>query len=224
MSRLTTYLRTRNPDGVMSFRNLRRLIGAIGMALPPACYLGGRLFAGLPLGPSISSYYYTNSGDLLVGALVGVGMFLVTYRGYERIDDVVSTATGLAGVGIALFPCLNRAEVRVGLFELPVAASNAVHTACAGAFFLLLAVNSMFIFTLTGADGARSPGKKKRDAVYIGCGVVILACLALLAALHARYSQDYLDTRTWVFFIETALLEAFGVSWLVKGETLFRDR
>jgi len=223
MNRLTRYLRAKNPDTIMSFTNLRLFIGVIGRALPLVCYLGGRVFAGLPLGPSISSYYYTNAGDAFVGAMIGVAMFLVTYRGYERLDDIVSSATGAMGVGIALFPCLNHAFDKVGFFNLSVGVSNVIHSASAGLFFLLLAINSIFIFTMTDDKSSMTDNKKKRNVVYVACGLVIVACLVALGVLHAFFTQDYLDGKTWVFFIETALLEAFGVSWLVKGETLFRD-
>jgi len=223
MTRLTRYLRTKNSDPIISFINLRRLIGILGMALPLVCYLGGRLFAGLPLGPSISSYYYTNAGDAFVGVLVGVAMFLATYRGYERLDDIVSTATGIMGLGIALFPCLNHAYEKVGFFNLSVGLSNVMHSTSAGLFFLLLAVNSIFIFTMTDDKARMTDNKKKRNVVYVVSGIVIIVCLVALGILQALYSQEYLDGKTWVFFLETILLEAFGISWLVKGETLFRD-
>ncbi len=216
-------LRVKNANPVMSFENLHRSIGVLGMALPLICFLGGLLVMGLKLGPSISSYYYTNVRDAFEGILVCVGLFLITYRGYERIDDIVSTSTGVFGFGIALFPCFNNAVKNTGFLRLDIGTSNTLHIICAGTFFFLLAVNSIFIFTLT--DGKKKPTRKKkiRNGIYIVSGLVIIACLILSGILHFAYGQDYLDTKTWVFILETILLEAFGISWLVKGKTLFRD-
>ncbi|MDI6800364.1 MAG: hypothetical protein QMD53_06890, partial [Actinomycetota bacterium] len=109
---VTSLLRTKVPDPVISYKNLRRLIGILGMLLPLVCYLGGRLFSGLTLQRSISFYYYTNAGDLFVGLLVAVAMFMVTYQGYEVIDDVVSSVIGFMALGIAIFPCLFSESVR----------------------------------------------------------------------------------------------------------------
>lgn len=54
--------------------------------------------------------------------------------------------------------------------------------------------------------------------------MIILVCLAILGVLNLLYTRDQLDQTVTVFILETILLEAFGVSWLVKGETLFRDK
>jgi hypothetical protein len=38
------------------------------------------------------------------------------YKGYEKIDDVINTLTGIAGLGICLFPCVTTSDVIVGTF------------------------------------------------------------------------------------------------------------
>jgi hypothetical protein len=35
---------------------------------------------------------------------------------------------------------------------------------------------------------------------------------------------DELIATVWTFVFETVMLLAFGISWLVKGETLFADK
>ena len=76
---------------VISFLALRNLIGISGMLLPIVL----TLFT--PKGEqdkvmehSISEYYYTKNGDLFVVFLSVIGVFLLTYKGYnrfwERID------------------------------------------------------------------------------------------------------------------------------------------
>ena len=216
-------MRLKNSNPVISFINLRRLIGILGMALPLVCILGGLFFARLNIQPSISFYYYTNVRDAFVGILIGVSMFLISYRGYEYIDDLISNITGLTGLGIAIFPCLNAAFEKVGFFQLEPKISNIVHAICAGAFFLLLAVNSIFIFTLTDKKRNMSKNKMRRNAIYIVCGIIILLSMLFLVVLHIKYFQEKLDTNIYVFILETIMLEAFGISWLVKGETILKD-
>jgi hypothetical protein len=63
-----------------------------------------------------------------------------------------------------------------------------------------------------------------RNVVYIVCGCVMIATLVALV-LIMRFLDDQIQERTKAVFIaETILLEAFGISWLVKGETILRDR
>jgi hypothetical protein len=218
-------LRVKNADPVISFVNLRRLIGLLGMLLPLVCFLGGALFAHLALQPSISSYYYTNVRDVFVGIMVGVSMFLISYRGYEAIDDLVSTVTGITGLGIALFPCIvTSSSIQiVGFFQLQSAVSNIFHMTSAGIFFFMLAMNSIFIFTLTDSKGHRTRNKKIRNAIYVACGVIILAALACLGILNLVLTPEQLNNTPVVFILETVLLEAFGISWLVKGQTILQD-
>lgn len=217
--------RIKNANPVISYKNLRRLIGILGMLLPVICYLGGRLFANLPLEKSISFYYYTNVRDALVGLLVGVGMFLISYNGYEKIDSLISKVTGLAAVGIALFPCLGEIPSlgKVGYFQLDPSISNIFHVASASIFFVLLALNSIFIFTLTDDKARMTKSKKIRNSIYIFCGIIILISIIALLIIQATVSQNIIDEKCIVFIVETIMLEAFGISWLVKGETIFTD-
>ncbi len=130
LTRVNSYLRTKVPSAVISYKNLRILIGILGMLLPAVCYFGGRLFACLPLQPSISFYYHTNVRDAFVGLLVAVAMFMVTYKGYENIDNIVSHIIGLAALGIAIFPCLfsETSVLPVGFFQIAPKTSNIVHS------------------------------------------------------------------------------------------------
>jgi hypothetical protein len=80
---------------------LRKLIGTLAFILPVAVLLGG-----LPgTQESISAYYHTSMRDLFVGVLLGVGFFLITYKGYDGVDTKITTAAGIAGMLIAIFPC-----------------------------------------------------------------------------------------------------------------------
>ena len=70
---------------VISFLALRNLIGISGMLLPIVLTLftpKGELDKVME--HSISEYYYTKNGDLFVVLLSVIGVFLLTYKGYDR--------------------------------------------------------------------------------------------------------------------------------------------
>src|SRR5215211_313347 len=87
---------------VISYLALRKAIGIIGFLLPFVLVIGTWIFArNFPyIRSSISSYYYSTMGDVLVGGLCAIGVFLISYKGYDspasRLpfvagkDDVVS--------------------------------------------------------------------------------------------------------------------------------------
>src|SRR5258708_1137366 len=101
------------PDSlVMSYLGLRKAIGIIGLMLPFLLAIGN--FFAQPLlrdakplrglQDSISHYYYTDMGNVFVGSLCAIGIFLLSYRGYEKHDRVAGTLACIFAVGVALFP------------------------------------------------------------------------------------------------------------------------
>jgi len=214
----------RNADMIVSYLTLRRCIGILGMALPFAVMLGGLLQSPLQIQSSISDYYYTNMRDFFVGLMCAVGLFLITYKGYDRIDNGVSIASGILAFGVAAFPTFTPTgeSLRVGIFLLDDDVSKYIHLTCACLFFALLALNSIFLFTKSD-DKPVTARKRTRNAVYVTCGVVMLASIAILAAYVAFLQSTPVARLRPVLVLETLMLAAFGFSWLVKGETLFRD-
>lgn len=212
----------------LSYVRLRRLIGVTGILLPFLCVGGAALFAGTGMQPSVSDYYQTSMRDLLVGLLVCVGALLATYRGYGLVDDVVTSLSGILAVGIAVFPFDYRtihppSHLPVGIFQLEAATSDRCHMVCAVGFFLLLAFNSLFLFTRTGPDTAPTPAKRRRNLVYRICGIAMFATLALLGIALLALPFPEVNRLCLILYGEVVLLGAFGISWLVKGETLLCD-
>jgi hypothetical protein len=159
-----------------------------------------------------------------VGMLFTVALFLISYKGYELIDDVVTNLSGVFALGIIAFPTsmFSGHVVRVGLFLVPDNVSEYIHFVFSVLFLLSLAFNSMFLFTRHG--GAPSREKRTRNLVYIVSGVVMLACIAGMIIYIAFFSHTPLSRERPVLVFETIALMSFGVSWLVKGNTLFRDK
>jgi hypothetical protein len=191
---------------VHSYLFLRRAIGLIGLALPFVLILGKQLVQGGDLVGSLSGYYYTDLRDVLVGAMCAVGVFLLAYYGHDFVDNVASTVAGLGAIGLALFPTTPDHDVTAW-----DRTSGVLHWVFAAVFFLALAY---FCLRLFPHDGEQPPGT---GVVYRVCGVVILACLVLIAVTKTFGLLPALLPALW---LESVAVWAFGVAWLVKGQTL----
>ncbi|MCA1949384.1 MAG: hypothetical protein LDL24_02355 [Treponema sp.] len=221
---------TRNRSILISYKTLRRLIGILGMALPVALIAGGFLQPGGGIQGSISAYYHTNMRDLFVGILFVVGLFLISYHGYDKEDNLVTNLSGLFAIGVALFPTVASDNSglaallppRLGVFQLEPELSGTLHLLWALLFFILLAYNAYFLFTKTG-DKKPGPQKLKRNTVYRTCGILIVASLLGIVLYMLFLQKTVLRHYAPVLILETIALWAFGFSWFVKGETLFRD-
>ena len=217
-------LRDKNKSFILSYLMLRKLIGILGMLLPFTCLLGGSVLRNAPVMDSISAYYHSNMRDVLVGLLVGVSLFLMTYKGYERRDMLVAVASGIAGLGIAIFPCASRVDPpsAVGIFLLTPPLNGYLHYGSSAIFFILLGINSFFLFTL-GNKESWTKSKSIRNGIYRGCGIAIFVSLLTLLILTIILGDELIAT-AWTFVFETIMLLAFGISWLVKGESFFTDK
>ena len=91
---------------------LRKTVGWLGMLLPIIVLVLCLIFQCVPgnhiFPDSISqTYYFAPTITPFMGILIAASILLICYKGYERIDDVINTLTGIAGLGICLFPCFN---------------------------------------------------------------------------------------------------------------------
>ncbi len=191
---------------VHSYLYLRRAVGLIGLALPPVLVLGKQLADGGGLLGSLSGYYYTGVGNVFVGAMCAVGVFLLAYYGHDLVDNVVSTVAGLGAIGTGLFPTTPGGDVS-GWDRT----AGVLHLTFATVFFLSLAC---FCLRLFPRDGEHS---EQRGAFYRACGVVILACLVLIALTSVLGLVPALHPALW---LESVAVWAFGLAWLVKGQTM----
>src|SRR5262252_370496 len=89
---------------VISYLALRQAVGIIGTSLPFVLVLGKFILEGPGIQPSISDYYYTVMRNVLVGSLCAIGVFLMSYRGYERKDDIAGDLACVFAIGVAIFP------------------------------------------------------------------------------------------------------------------------
>lgn len=207
---------------IISFMTIRRAVGILGIILPIIVSLGGLLFDRQcrQLQASISDYYYTVTGSFFVGTLCAVGLFLYTYRGYDPIDNILSSLAGVFAVGIAFFPtdaCRNCLSCNI-LTRDPNPVTNTIHYICAAAFFLILAYMSLFLFTRSDVKGKLPAAKRKRNIVYRISGIVMVIALILILSLKIFPAfKTKLELYHPVFWFELIALWSFGTSWLTKG-------
>ena len=209
---------TRGDDGaeerlVVSYLTLRRVVGALGFLLPiMLLVLGSLIHQRWEALDSISDYYYLRTRDVFVGVLFVFAWFLFAYKGYEPADDRAGDWAWLFALGVAFFPTGHAGWQGV------------VHPWSAAGLFLVLAYFSLFLFTKSDVKPAdQKARKRKRNFVYKLCGVAMLVFIATIALSYLLLNEDYRRDTNLVFWMEAAALWAFGISWFVKGETLWKD-
>lgn len=206
-----------NDSLVLSYLSLRKAIGIIGTALPFVLALGKILLEGPGIQSSISSYYHTGMRDVFVGSLCAIAVFLMSYRGYERKDDIAGDLGCLFALGVALFP--TTPDVNPTPEDKVL---GALHLSFAASFLLTLTFFSLVLFRKT--DPTKTPTRRKvqRNAVYTVCGYTMLGCLALIVVAFMLGDSPVKKLEP-VFWLESVAVIAFGVSWLTKGEAILKD-
>jgi len=196
------------------YLRIRNLCGLLGVILPWLALFS----AGIADHPSsewwwsISATYYQSPA--LVGVLVPAAIVLISYIGYDNLDNFITSLSGTFGLGIVLFPCKVSwipDGTPVGFFQVPIEISNTVHTVCAALFFLTIAINSICQFTKSGPT--MTDRKRIRNRIYRFCGYGMLVLELAFVAARLLGAPGYI-----VMILEILLLHLFGFAWLVKGE------
>jgi hypothetical protein len=196
-------------DQIIPYFTLRILIGAAGISLPFLLVIG-KLIAekSFTLEYSISDYYdNSTAGDILVGVLFSLAFFLVSYKGYARIDSIAANLGCAFALGVALFPTTST--------------NTFVHYAHFAFAFLLFSIFiffSLYLFRKSVPHPTKQ--KKNRNKVYLICGILMILCIAGVAV---SLIFDVNSNLHLVFWFESLALASFGFSWITKAEVLFHD-
>ena len=199
---------------------LRATLGWLGMLLPiivlVLCFIFrepailGHVF---PNSISETYFYYSTVTPFMI-ILGSSGILLMCYKGYTWVDDLINTLTGIAALGICIFPTdvwVNDGEDGlVGTFQIPIEVSTIIHGICAIIFFLLLSYNVLFLFTKS--SGEMTHNKKIRNIIYYICGS------GMLAALCAMVPIVIFEIWAGTWWIEAIALMFFGIAFLTKAD------
>lgn len=218
---------------VLSYVAVRQALGYLGVFLPLSLLIHAAL-TDHQLEPSISDYYYTSMGGVLTGTLSAIGIFLVTYCGYDRkpgewlSDRWLSRIAGAAALAVALLP-IGRAGYPVCIGEPRVcwvfgatAHADLLHYAAASIFFLCLALLSLVQFPRGERDASGRLCWTGRTFTYLLSGTVILAMMVAILPyfLADPATKAGLQDRHYLFWCESIAVLAFATSWLAKGRAL----
>jgi hypothetical protein len=215
-----------NDYRVISYIALRKSIGYIGVLLPIVLMFGKPVVDSICprcgeykgstgqywLESSISSYYWTSVGDVLVGSLCAIGIFLFTYRGTDERDNIAGNLACIFAAGVAFFPTTSE---KIQTYTI----IGTLHYVFAAGLFLTLAYFCIALFQRND-PGRPDDLKPARNRLYLTCGIVILCCIAGIAILKLLDLLGVHFPKQWalVFFFEAIAIWAFGWSWFVKGK------
>jgi len=212
------------PDNefIISFFRLRQALGFIGLLLP-FVLLVTHWIDGITRRPSVSAYYSTSLGDVFVGSLVAIGVFLFSYRGPDRQDNWLTNIAGACALGIALLPtrpalegvstaCTPFLQITCEVKSFPV-----FHYSFAAAFFLIISYLAAFRFKIPSRPYITKQ-KMKRNKIYVICGIVMLLSLVAIALLKLFFAVND------IWLEETILIFTFGIAWLTKGQAILADK
>jgi len=220
---------------LISYLSLRKAVGFIGVTLPIVLAVGNWLaFKSNSIEDSISYYYHTGMRGVLVGSLWAIGVFLMSYRGYEKRDAIAGRLACVFALGVALFPTAREPGTCdiVHLFTVGYGGCDVehivsfVHATFASLLFLTLAYFSLLLFTETrpGRKSEMTRRKRERNIVYYVCGWIIVASIAAILVLHIGLRLTRVGPIPVLFGFESLAVVSFGVSWLVKGEFVLKDQ
>ncbi|MBL0145963.1 MAG: hypothetical protein IPP48_09525 [Chitinophagaceae bacterium] len=224
----------KDANAVVSYLQLRQLIGVLGISLPFVLILGTNVFGGCSkIQPSIS-HYYSVMHIVFTGTLCVLGGFLITYRGnsHYKYENMVSNFAGIFAFGVAMFPTsfsgFNSSDAACQYIylmpdnSLPKYVNN-LHFIFAALLFTCFVIFCVKIFQ-DADEGVMDAKKKRRNKIYKGCGIAILLSILSIAAITI---YEKVSGKTvfpyYVFVFETTSLLPFGFSWLLKGSVNWKN-
>jgi len=209
-----------------SFLLQRFVVGLLAIALPPLLIvldvvaLEGSVMAR----GSLSAYYHSGVRDVFVAVLAVVGVFLITYKAFERSrENVASVVAGLAAIVVALFP--TSAPDGVPLVPLQERLGEglveAVHYGAASVLF----VSAAYISWLFAAEELSGPFHRDQSFTpqlwsrfhRVMSGAIVGAIIFVAATQWFGFVD-----RFSILLGEWLGLWAFGASWFAKGSDVRR--
>ncbi|UOK42283.1 MULTISPECIES: hypothetical protein [Flavobacterium] len=206
---------------LISYKQLRLFVGATGFFLPIILIIGHIIQQkAIVRQNSVSHYYYTCMGDVFVGLLCAVAIFLFTYKGHDKeegelvSDNFTGNFAGIFALGVSFFPTAENNATQDTV--------SWVHYICAGLFFASLAYFSLVQFIKT--KGTLTRMKIRRNKIYKFCGWTIVFCIVMLLLYNIPTVKNTVENTVYFIAFEILALWAFAFSWLIKAEVFLADK
>jgi hypothetical protein len=195
-----------------TYINIRVGIAVIGIAFPFLLWLGGSVYARLPLQPSMSAYYHATGfdgrsmRDWFVGLLFVEGVFLYLYKGFSRAENWALNIAGVLAVGVAVIP------------EGATPSWITAHGFAAVGLFLCIAYVALFCAdnTLDLIMDTNIPNPAKIIA-RLKLAYKLIGSAMIASMLVTYILNTVLKTGFGTFWVEAAGILFFGAYWLLKG-------
>ena len=190
---------------VFDYKTLRLLMGLIAITLAPIV----SIISGMSL-PSVSHSYYTAAQDVFIGMLFVIGTLLWAYNGHTIRESLASKGASVAAIFVALFP--------TACSECGSNLTSTIHAAAAVTLFAILAY---FCFGPFRENTKGQIGKKRRRSrIYFASGCVMVGCMLIGLIAKLTLSDETVDAKSIIYWVEAIALGTFGVAWIVAGKSL----
>ena len=131
-----------NNELLISYLTLRKLLGVLGILLPILLIVAGTIFGKCDaIQASISDFFHTPMRDVFVATISSMALFLFTYKGYDKKDNLLCNIAGVAALLIAF--CPTYADPLTNCMNESLLASQSpligkIHLFAAATFFILI--------------------------------------------------------------------------------------
>jgi len=201
-----------------NYLGIRRTIGILGILFSCIIPIAAISLFRIEIPASFTQYYYTGLRDIFVATLCAIGILLFSYKGYNLADSIISNVGGVFVIGMALFP----AAPETGDTNV-MSIIGLIHYFSTVVFIMVHIYFSLFSFS----KGSYSPTlqKRKRNRVYRTCGYTMITCVFLITIYELLPNSFQLLTKELkpIYWLECISFLAFSISWLTKGQAIYKD-
>lgn len=195
---------------------LRKLLGIFCLLLAPVSV--GMGFVNYSANASdfwhsISATYWASSAPFMIILLGLTGTFFWAYKGYDKVDNIITCISSVCAFGIIFFPCdCTGANATADVLPIPIGISHIIH--CIMAICLFASFFAMIKFQFK--RGERGKKKKARNVVYEICADLIVV------GMTCQICTSIAGVGWMTIVNETVMLTAFGIAWLTKAGCIKR--
>lgn len=185
---------------------LRIGMALIGILFPLVLWWVG-LFRGVKLQGSISAYYHTSMGDVFVGSLCAIGVFLYFYKGVTTKENIALNFAGIFAVLVALLPTAAPSDLKCETFTAPY-----WHGTSAILFFIAVA----YVCWFRASDTLNYVSNESRRNLYAVAYKALAIGMIFLPLLSAFLLHLFNETNIIVYFVELVGVWVFSTYWIIK--------